>query len=59
MKICKRCFQKFDEDDNSHDSPVVELTDIFINRDSNENLNELCMQCREELGVLNLMGFKQ
>lgn len=59
MKICKRCFREFEEDENLYDSPAAELIEIFFDSARNENLNELCSQCREELGMLNLIGFKQ
>jgi len=30
MKLCKKCFREFDENDNTEDSPAKELGDIFI-----------------------------
>jgi hypothetical protein len=30
MKLCKKCFRKFDENDKMEDSPARELGDIFI-----------------------------
>ncbi len=59
MKICKRCFQEFTEDENLYQSPAAELADIFSESNGDESVKDLCPQCREELGVLNLMGFRQ
>ena len=58
MKLCKKCFREFDEDDKMDDSPARELGDIFISKIGNDDLEkELCPECREELGVMNLIGF--
>lgn len=59
MKICKRCFQEFIEDENLHHSPATELADIFLENAGTENVQDLCPQCRQELGLANLMGFGQ
>jgi hypothetical protein len=58
LKLCKRCFREFDEDDSVDYSPARELGDIFISGASNVDVRDLCPQCREELGVMNLMGFR-
>ncbi len=57
--ICKRCFRELDEAENLYDSPATGLADIFLHSSGAENVNDLCLQCREELGMLNLMGFMQ
>ena len=59
MKICKRCFREFDESevDVVDVSPATELADIFLRDIGVEDINDLCTQCREELGVMNLLGF--
>jgi hypothetical protein len=59
MKICNRCFQEFAEDENLYDSLASELADILLESTITEGINDLCLQCREELGTSNLMGFKQ
>ncbi len=58
MKVCKRCFKEFDEDESVDYSPARELGDIFISDGSKDDIRDLCPQCREELGVMNLMGFR-
>jgi hypothetical protein len=59
MKLCKRCFREFDEDEGSDYSPVRELGDIFISDISDDAVDDLCPECREELGAMNIMGFRQ
>jgi len=56
MKTCKRCFREFEKDDIA-ESPAEELADIFLQDIGVEDINDLCPQCREELGVMNLLGF--
>ena len=57
MKTCKRCFREFDEEDVLDVSPASELVDIFLQDIGIEDINDLCPQCREELGVMNFLGF--
>jgi len=59
MKICKRCFREFDEEEFLHAdiSPATELADITLQDIGVEDINELCPDCREELGVMDLLGF--
>jgi hypothetical protein len=59
MKICKRCDQEFDEDENSYDNPAEVLADIFLGGAGAENSRDLCPQCRQELGLENIRGFGQ
>jgi len=56
MKICKRCFREFEEDDQ-YVSPGEIVANIMIRDIGVEDINDLCPQCREELGVMNLLGF--
>ena len=59
MKTCKRCFREFDESeaDVVDVSPATELADILLRDISVEDINDLCPDCREELGVMDLLGF--
>ena len=52
MKTCKRCFREFEESefDVMDVSPVTELADIMLRDIGIEDINDLCPQCREELG---------
>ena len=56
MKTCKQCFREFEEEDIDI-SPPEELANIFLQDIGVEDINDLCPQCREELGVMNLLGF--
>jgi len=56
MKVCKMCYREFEED-GQYISPAEELADIFLQDIGVEDINDLCPQCREELGVVNLLGF--
>lgn len=58
MKLCKRCFREFDEEENFDYSPARELADIFISDIGDHDVEDICPECREELGVMNLMGFR-
>jgi hypothetical protein len=58
MKLCKKCFKEFDENDKMEDSPARELGDIFISETGNIDIEDICLECREELGIINLMGFR-
>ena len=59
MKTCKRCFQEFEESevDVVDVSPATELADIFFRDIGVEDVNDLCPKCREEFGVMDLLGF--
>ncbi|HLA27359.1 MAG TPA: hypothetical protein VJZ49_05640 [Syntrophales bacterium] len=59
MKICKRCLQEFDENENFCDNPATELADIFLESAGAESAHDLCLQCKQELGMANLMGLGQ
>jgi hypothetical protein len=58
MKLCKKCFREFDENDNTEDNPARELGDIFISGMSDVDIEDICPECREERGIINLMGFR-
>ena len=59
MKTCKLCFREFDEETVLHGSPPAELADVFLEGMEMEEINDLCPECREESGVINLLGFGQ
>lgn len=58
MKTCKKCFREFDENENADYSPARNLGDIFISNIGDVDVKDICPDCREELGILNLIGFK-
>ena len=48
----------FDENDKMEDSPARELGDIFISDIGDVDIKDIGPECREELGIINLMGFR-
>ena len=57
MKICRNCSRPFDKQQDLDYGPARELGDIFLRRSSADDDEELCPDCREKLGVSNLLGF--
>lgn len=58
MKICKNCFREFDGQEEDFRNPITELGEIFLEHTSGINPADYCPECREELGLLNIAGFK-
>jgi len=58
LRICKNCFREFNKNESSNYSPARDLGDIFISDIGDTDVNDLCPDCREELGLMNLLGFK-
>jgi hypothetical protein len=59
LKLCKRCFKEFDEDESVDYSPARALGDIFISDVGDVDIEDICPECREELGVMNIIGFRR
>jgi hypothetical protein len=61
MKRCKRCHQQYEEVDSAGSDPATELAMMFLMATSTDEVreNNLCPECREEMGVFNLLGFGQ
>jgi len=63
MKVCQNCFQEFEDEAVTTASPVEVLGEIFLetmggnNPDIQDGRN-LCPACREEMGIINLLGFE-
>jgi len=55
-KVCSRCFREYTEDDD-RSSPVDVLGPIFIDTVGDQDAGDICPKCREDLGILNLLGF--
>ena len=58
MKICKKCFKEFENNYTIEDSSARELGDIFISDIGDVDIEDICPECREEFGIMNLMGFR-
>ena len=57
MPRCKNCGQQFERDESWDFSPASELGDIFVESAGDVDPRELCPDCREELGIVSLLGF--
>jgi hypothetical protein len=57
MEICKRCLKPY-EKAKIQDSPIEELGQLFLGSIEYDEINQICHECKEELGILNLIGFK-
>ena len=55
MPRCRNCGKKFDEDDGAQ-NPVAALGELFL-ESTGEEPRDLCPACREDLGLISLLGF--
>jgi DNA-directed RNA polymerase subunit RPC12/RpoP len=54
-KICERCSREyFDED--CLVTPMEELGRIFLDSIRDQDAGYICPECRQELGIMNLLG---
>jgi hypothetical protein len=59
LKLCKRCFREFDEGEGVEYSPARQIGDIFISAVGEDDVEDLCPECREGLGIMNIIGFRR
>ena len=57
MPRCRKCGEKYDEEEGSV-SPVEALGELFL-ESAGERPENLCPECREEIGLLGLLGFDE
>ena len=57
MRICKRCLREFVPDENRIENPADGLGEMFIETIGTDDIKNLCPDCIEELGILNVLGF--
>ena len=57
MPRCRKCGERFDEEEGAM-SPAEALGEIFL-ESAGESPRGLCPACREEIGVLVLLGFDE
>ena len=62
MKICPNCFQEFNDESESTATPADVLGEIFLERVGGgdpgaQDARQLCPTCKENLGIVNLLGF--
>ncbi len=58
MKRCKRCDKPFMEDEERYNH-IRDLGEIYVEEIGNVDAQDLCPKCREDLGIMNLLGFGQ
>ena len=56
MKICTRCFREFEGED-IYISPAEIVANLMFRDMGVEDIKDICPQCREELGINNILGF--
>lgn len=54
MKICQRCFEEYDEEDDIYIDPTEDIEDL-LDEVGVDDVNDLCSDCREELGVVQCL----
>ncbi|MGB5218262.1 MAG: hypothetical protein WBN66_08175 [Smithella sp.] len=59
MKICKLCQREFEDDLSLEVSPAEEVGDLFLESCANDENNDICPECKENEGMLILLGFNQ
>lgn len=57
MKRCPKCFRLYENDSQFTYSPGRDLGDILRKEIDPDERDAFCPDCREDLGVLNLLGF--
>jgi hypothetical protein len=55
MRFCKRCYVEFDEEEDLYINPVEDFEDI-LDDIGIDDVNDICPDCREELGVTVSLG---
>ena len=59
MKICPECLRPFEEWQDLEYNPLCKLGEIFLRSTGRTNDVDLCPECRQKMGMLNLMGFRK
>lgn len=57
MKRCSRCQQYFEDQEDVGEPPAAEPADVFLLSTGEANPEDLCPACREEVGMITLLGF--
>jgi len=57
MSICDRCFREYDEKEGFM-SPMEVIGNIFMET-VRSGVYRLCPKCKEELGIMNLLGVEK
>lgn len=57
MKICKYCGFRFEDIEIQETNPFQKMGELFYNSNNQIDSEEICPQCKEKLGILNILGF--
>ena len=55
MKVCRECGQPIAEEEDEY-NPARDLGEIFL---PDTDADETCPRCKEELGIISLLGFDE
>jgi hypothetical protein len=56
MKVCVKCGREF-KDDHSYSNPFIEIGKIYLESAGTVSIDDICPECREDLGIMSLLGF--
>lgn len=59
MKICKLCQKVFEDDLAREENPAEAIGTLFLENGTEVEANEICPECKEDTGILMLLGFGQ
>jgi hypothetical protein len=57
VKTCNRCLREYDDTISVQKNPADDLGEMFLKATDPERENDLCPDCREEMGIFTLLGF--
>lgn len=59
MKICKLCQKVFEDDSAREENPAEAIGNLFLESGNETEASEICPECKEDAGILTLLGFDQ
>lgn len=57
MKICSYCGLPFEDNEIQETNLVQNMGELFYSSGNQIDSEEICLQCKEKLGILNILGF--
>ena len=55
MTTCNKCGESFREGDEEQ-NPATGLGEMFLEQMEDVDTDDVCPKCKEELGIINLLG---
>ena len=59
MKICSLCQREYEDDLFPGTSPAEEIGSLFLKSCTKDKEESLCLECKENAGIITLLGFGQ